>query len=161
MICSESQGQVASRNTAISHICLKRKLMILLALDLIALSFQSPYPAPYRLLHSDQKGAMPLLRSCVFFSRSHGCWVQCKAGALVVLHGANVHFSHENTSPQSRHAYSMHVVEGTSATHWAADNWCAPNTLPSVDIMVWLHESVPSHRMLGTLWRVGASPCCS
>eukprot|EP00208_Stichococcus_sp_RCC1054_P000919 CAMPEP_0206139430 /NCGR_PEP_ID=MMETSP1473-20131121/6053_1 /ASSEMBLY_ACC=CAM_ASM_001109 /TAXON_ID=1461547 /ORGANISM="Stichococcus sp, Strain RCC1054" /LENGTH=291 /DNA_ID=CAMNT_0053533225 /DNA_START=138 /DNA_END=1013 /DNA_ORIENTATION=+ len=49
--------------------------------------------------------------------------LECKAGALVVLHGANVHFSHENTSPQSRHAYSMHVVEGTPATTWAADNW--------------------------------------
>jgi Phytanoyl-CoA dioxygenase (PhyH) len=31
--------------------------------------------------------------------------VQVKAGTLVLLHGANVHFSHENTSPHSRHAY--------------------------------------------------------
>lgn len=49
--------------------------------------------------------------------------LECKAGALVVLHGANVHFSHENTSPASRHAYSMHIVEGTSETTWAKDNW--------------------------------------
>lgn len=49
--------------------------------------------------------------------------LECKAGTLVVLHGANVHFSYENTSPQSRHAYSMHVVEGTPNTAWAADNW--------------------------------------
>jgi Phytanoyl-CoA dioxygenase (PhyH) len=31
--------------------------------------------------------------------------LQAKAGTLVLLHGANVHFSHENTSPNSRHAY--------------------------------------------------------
>lgn len=79
----------------------------------------------------------------------------------MVLHGANVHFSHENTSPQSRHAYSMHVVEGTPATTWAADNWCAPDPLPSVDVTICLQESVPSSRMLGTLRRLGASPCCS
>lgn len=53
----------------------------------------------------------------------HG--VQCKAGALVVLHGANVHLSHENTSPYLRHAYSMHVVEGSPTTAWSSDNWCA------------------------------------
>ena len=31
--------------------------------------------------------------------------MQVKAGTLVLLHGANVHFSQENTSPHSRHAY--------------------------------------------------------
>ncbi|KAK9814685.1 hypothetical protein WJX72_009793 [[Myrmecia] bisecta] len=44
-----------------------------------------------------------------------------KAGDLVVLDGANVHYSHENSSPHSRHAYSVHYVEGTA--EWAPQNW--------------------------------------
>lgn len=34
------------------------------------------------------------------------------AGDLIVLHGAVVHKSLENTSERSRHAYSIHVVDG-------------------------------------------------
>jgi phytanoyl-CoA hydroxylase len=45
------------------------------------------------------------------------------AGALVVLHGENTHYSAPNTSPISRHAYSMHIVEGGEGFEWAADNW--------------------------------------
>ena len=41
----------------------------------------------------------------------------------MVLHGANVHLSKENTSPISRHAYAMHVVEGAPGYAWASDNW--------------------------------------
>eukprot|EP00951_Prasinocladus_malaysianus_P048986 scaffold664461_cov74-Prasinocladus_malaysianus.AAC.1 len=45
------------------------------------------------------------------------------AGALVVLHGENVHYSAPNKSPVSRHAYSMHFVEGTDDHVWEPDNW--------------------------------------
>ena len=44
-------------------------------------------------------------------------------GTLVLLHGSNVHGSNANTSPHSRHAYSMHVVEGASGVEWLPDNW--------------------------------------
>lgn len=49
--------------------------------------------------------------------------LEVKAGALVLLHGANVHFSYENTSPHSRHAYSMHVVDSGPKVAWSQDNW--------------------------------------
>lgn len=49
--------------------------------------------------------------------------LEVAAGTLVVLHGSNVHGSSANTSPQSRHAYSMHVVEGAPGTAWLPDNW--------------------------------------
>ena len=52
---------------------------------------------------------------------------QVPAGALVVLHGSNVHFSRPNRSPASRHAYTMHVVDGEAA--WAPHNWCACSAL--------------------------------
>mmetsp|Transcript_33968 Transcript_33968/g.75309 ORF Transcript_33968/g.75309 Transcript_33968/m.75309 type:complete len:321 (+) Transcript_33968:122-1084(+) len=49
--------------------------------------------------------------------------LECPAGTLVLLQGENVHYSAENTSPVSRHSYSMHLVEGTAGTVWSADNW--------------------------------------
>ena len=43
------------------------------------------------------------------------------AGTLILLHGANVHFSRANTSPHSRHAYSVHFVDGRA--RWRDTNW--------------------------------------
>ena len=42
-------------------------------------------------------------------------------GTLILLHGALPHLSGPNTSSRSRHAYTLHVVEGTAA--YPADNW--------------------------------------
>lgn len=46
-----------------------------------------------------------------------------KAGSLVVLHGAVLHMSHENVSERSRHAFSVHVIEGADGVTWAPENW--------------------------------------
>ena len=57
--------------------------------------------------------------------------LEVEAGTLVVLHGQLVHFSHQNTSPASRHAYTMHVVEGGAGTTWSPENWLQrPADLP-------------------------------
>ncbi|XP_057542730.1 phytanoyl-CoA dioxygenase [Amaranthus tricolor] len=48
--------------------------------------------------------------------------VEVKAGSLVVIHGDLIHQSFENQSPNSRHAYSLHVVD-TDGCKWAGDNW--------------------------------------
>lgn len=45
-----------------------------------------------------------------------------KKGDLVLLHSRFVHFSNANHSKQSRHAYSIHVVESDNV-HYPADNW--------------------------------------
>lgn len=42
-------------------------------------------------------------------------------GTLVVLHGLLPHKSGPNTSPRSRHAYSLHVIDGTA--RYPEDNW--------------------------------------
>jgi phytanoyl-CoA hydroxylase len=39
----------------------------------------------------------------------------------VVLHGLAPHRSSPNTSPRSREAYALHVVD--RATQWSDDNW--------------------------------------
>jgi phytanoyl-CoA hydroxylase len=42
-------------------------------------------------------------------------------GALIVLDGLLPHLSYANRSPRSRHAYTLHVIEG--GCHYPADNW--------------------------------------
>lgn len=49
--------------------------------------------------------------------------LEVPSGSLVLLHGANVHFSYENQSGKSRHAYSMHVIEGAPSHNYLPDNW--------------------------------------
>lgn len=49
--------------------------------------------------------------------------LETKAGSLVLLHSALVHYSEENASGASRHAYSIHVVEGGKGVVYPADNW--------------------------------------
>ena len=60
----------------------------------------------------------------------HG-WVplEARAGTLVVLHGLLPHRSRPNSSPRSRAAYSLHLVDG--AAEYPADNWLQrPADLP-------------------------------
>ncbi len=47
--------------------------------------------------------------------------ITAKAGTLVLLHGCLPHASRPNRSPHSRHAYTLHIIDGNSA--YAADNW--------------------------------------
>ncbi|GAB4828765.1 hypothetical protein Ancab_018425 [Ancistrocladus abbreviatus] len=48
--------------------------------------------------------------------------IEVQAGSLVVIHGDLIHQSFENQSSESRHAYSLHVVD-TVGCKWAEDNW--------------------------------------
>ena len=47
--------------------------------------------------------------------------LEVSRGSLVVLHGLLPHFSRENLSPNSRHAYTLHVMPSNS--QFSADNW--------------------------------------
>lgn len=47
--------------------------------------------------------------------------LDAKKGALVVLHGLLPHWSGPNRSHRSRHAYTLHVIDG--AATYGADNW--------------------------------------
>ncbi|MBL8191127.1 MAG: phytanoyl-CoA dioxygenase family protein, partial [Acidobacteria bacterium] len=47
--------------------------------------------------------------------------LEVKAGTLVLLHGLLPHMSKANHSPKSRHAYAVHVVDGTAK--YPAENW--------------------------------------
>ena len=47
--------------------------------------------------------------------------LEVPAGSLVVLHGLLPHWSDANRSDRSRHAYSLHVIDGKAA--YPASNW--------------------------------------
>jgi phytanoyl-CoA hydroxylase len=47
--------------------------------------------------------------------------VEVDAGALVVFHGLLPHYSAPNRSETSRHAYTLHVVDGRS--RYSPQNW--------------------------------------
>lgn len=47
--------------------------------------------------------------------------LDAKKGSLVVLHGLLPHYSSANRSTRSRHAYTLHVIDG--ANTYPADNW--------------------------------------
>ncbi|CAB3409575.1 unnamed protein product [Caenorhabditis bovis] len=48
-------------------------------------------------------------------------------GSLILIHGLVVHKSEANTSNQSRHAYTIHVMEKKN-TRWDPDNWLQPTS---------------------------------
>lgn len=55
------------------------------------------------------------------FPIDQGVPLEARAGTLVVLHGLLPHWSAPNTSETSRHAYTLHVIDGTA--DYPADNW--------------------------------------
>ena len=54
--------------------------------------------------------------------------IEARRGTLVVLHGKLPHASTPNRSSRSRHAYSLHVIDGRA--DYPADNWLQRPTLP-------------------------------
>ena len=48
-------------------------------------------------------------------------YVEVKKGSLVLLHGRLPHYSCENKSLNSRHAYTLHVIDGKSK--YSDYNW--------------------------------------
>ncbi len=47
--------------------------------------------------------------------------VEAEKGTLIVLHGTLPHWSAPNTSERSRHAYTLHLIDGTA--DYPDDNW--------------------------------------
>ncbi len=63
------------------------------------------------------------------FDLTAGRPLEVPKGTMVVLHGLLPHWSAPNRSPRSRHAYTLHVIDGRA--RYLADNWLQrPPELP-------------------------------
>ncbi|CAI5448257.1 unnamed protein product [Caenorhabditis angaria] len=56
------------------------------------------------------------------YDQSKFVHVPIAKGSMILIHGLVVHKSEANTSPNSRHAYTIHVMEREN-TKWNPDNW--------------------------------------
>ena len=54
--------------------------------------------------------------------------LEVKKGTLVLLHGRLPHYSGENTSSKSRHAYTLHVIDGSC--DYPKENWLQRSNMP-------------------------------
>ncbi len=54
--------------------------------------------------------------------------LEVKKGTLVLLHGRLPHYSSENKSLNSRHAYTLHIIDGTA--NYPTTNWLQRSNLP-------------------------------
>ena len=55
--------------------------------------------------------------------------LEVRAGSMIVLHGLLPHMSHANRSERTRHAYTMHIIEGLA--DYPECNWLQrPNEMP-------------------------------
>ena len=63
------------------------------------------------------------------FDLAAGRPLEVPKGTMIVLHGLLPHWSAPNRSPRSRHAYTLHVIDGRA--RYLADNWLQrPPELP-------------------------------
>ena len=53
--------------------------------------------------------------------------VEVSKGSLVLLHGRLPHYSSENKSNKSRHAYTLHVINGDN--DYSKNNWLQRSNL--------------------------------
>jgi phytanoyl-CoA hydroxylase len=55
-------------------------------------------------------------------------WLEVRQGTLIVFNGLFPHLSEPNRSAQSRHAYTLHAVDGHA--HYPDSNWIQPQGMP-------------------------------
>ncbi|GAM24396.1 hypothetical protein SAMD00019534_075710, partial [Acytostelium subglobosum LB1] len=70
---------------------------------------------------------VPPERDDSIYDRNEFAALQCKKGSIVLLDGAVVHYSEPNTSAKSRHAYTLHFIEGDGSAVYEKDNWLQRN----------------------------------
>ena len=81
------------------------------------------------LKHWVKKGEDMVFEGVGEYSTEGGVCVEAEQGTVVLLHGDLVHWSEKNESQQSRHAYTLHVVETQNCT-WSSKNWLQRSHLP-------------------------------
>ena len=78
--------------------------------------------------HDDGQLKFDLLRPELCWDMNLLEWLEVKKGTLIILNGEFPHLSEANLSGVSRHAYTLHAIDG--AAHYPQSNWIQrPETL--------------------------------
>ena len=86
------------------------------------------HKGPLRKLFTRKNGKMKLTTIDKTPFEKTDTALEVKKGTLVLLHGRLPHYSNENISDKSRHAYSLHVIDGK--TFYPKENWLQRSLLP-------------------------------
>lgn len=78
-------------------------------------------PLRERFSMTDGKATMTTLDATQWPTQTQAEPIECAAGTLVIFHGLLPHYSAPNRSPHSRHAFTLHYVDGRAS--YASDNW--------------------------------------
>lgn len=81
----------------------------------------SPLREIYQVDWNTRKGNLKTLNNTPWPSTKDAIPIELNAGSMVIFHERMPHYSSQNRSQQSRHAFTLHVAEAASS--WSADNW--------------------------------------
>ncbi len=82
---------------------------------------RSPLREIYQVDWAQRKGVLSELDKTPWPTTDEAIAVEVSAGSLVIFHDHMPHFSSQNLSAHSRHAFTLHVAEKSS--HWSDRNW--------------------------------------
>ena len=82
---------------------------------------RSPLREIYQVDHASRVGKLEVLDQTPWPDVEQGLAVEVPAGSIVIFDGHMPHYSSENQSSASRHAFTMHVAEKDS--RWSERNW--------------------------------------
>ena len=86
------------------------------------------HKGPLRKLFTRKKGIMSMITLNEEPFEETNTPLEVKKGTLVLLHGRLPHYSCENKSNKSRHAYTLHVIDGKCK--YSENNWLQRPNLP-------------------------------
>ena len=82
---------------------------------------QSPLREIYQVDWQKRQGSLQVLDSTPWPQTHEAVAVEVPAGSVVIFHDHMPHYSSQNFSDKSRHAFTMHVAE--KSANWSNSNW--------------------------------------
>jgi phytanoyl-CoA hydroxylase len=79
------------------------------------------HKGPLRKLFTREGGKMKMITLNEIPFENNLTPVEVRKGTLVLLHGKLPHYSRENTSNKSRHAFTLHIIDGNAK--YSKNNW--------------------------------------
>ena len=86
------------------------------------------HKGPLRKLFTREKNVMKMITLDKTPFEDTTTPLEVRKGTLVLLHGRLPHYSKENTSSKSRHAYTLHAIDGSK--NYPKTNWLQRPNLP-------------------------------